>query len=83
MLRHEDLVGDPEGEYRRITEFCGLRASPSFARVMASATERVFTTGGSRPRSDKWKRLHPEAIRRVREEIEPLNARFYDDPEIE
>lgn len=83
QLRHEDLIGDPEDEYDRIREFCGLRPSPSFARVVASATDRQFTTGGSRPRSDKWKRLHAEEIRRVSHLIEPVNNRFYDDPEIE
>lgn len=82
-LRHEDLIADPVSGYRRITEFCGLRQSPSFDRVMDGATDRVFTTGGSRPRSDKWKRLHRDPILRVRDTIESLNARYYDDPELE
>lgn len=83
VLRYEDLIDDPRGGYRHIIEFCDLGASPSFERVMASATERVFTTGGSRPGTDKWKELHRQEILRLRHVIEPLNARFYEDPDVE
>ncbi|MGI9038886.1 MAG: sulfotransferase family protein [Gemmatimonadota bacterium] len=82
-LRHEDLIADPTAGYRRIAEFCDLRASKSFDRVIESATDRLFTTGGSKPRSDKWKRLHYAEIMRVREKIEALNAKYYEDPEID
>lgn len=81
-LRHEDLIADPAEGYRRIAEFCGLRDSPSFNRVIGSATERVFTTGGSAPRHRKWKRLHGEEIGRVKDVIEPVNALFYEDPAV-
>ena len=82
ILRHEDLIADPIAEYQRILDFCELPPSASFDRVMKSATDRVFTTGGSRPREDKWRRLHEEAILRMRNEIEPINALFYERPEI-
>lgn len=75
-LRHEDLVADP-GIYGRILEFCGLPASRHFDSLMARTGERVFTTGGSRPRPDKWKELHRHEIESVRGLFRPLAESFY------
>lgn len=83
QLRHEDLMADPVAGYRRISEFCELLPSANFEKVVADAMHRVFTSGGSAPRSDKWKILHREKILAVREVIESLNDLYYEDPLIE
>jgi hypothetical protein len=82
ILRYEDLIATPSEDYQNIAQFCGLRRSESFGRVVAGATDRVFATGGSRPQSEKWKQLHYTEIMRMRHVIEPLNERYYRDPEV-
>lgn len=82
ILLYENLIATPRDDYRNIEEFCGLRRSESFERIVDGATDRVFTTGGSRPRSEKWKQLHYPEIMRMRHVIEPLNERYYCDPEV-
>jgi hypothetical protein len=37
----------------------------------------VFTTGGSKPRPEKWRTLHEKEIETVRHLITPVNRLFY------
>lgn len=78
-LRHEDLMADPPAAYRKILEFCGLRSSAWFDTVIGRIGRRVFTTGGSAPRPEKWRTLHEEEVESVRHILAPLHAEFYPD----
>ena len=77
LLRHEDLMANPREEYDRIREHCGLRPSRWFDSVISNIRARVFTTGGSAPRREKWRSLHEKEIERVRKELATLNSLFY------
>ena len=77
MLRHEDLMADPNAAYRRIREYCGLRPSGWFDRVIANIRGRVYTTGGSAPRREKWRDMHEREIMSVQTMLDPVNALFY------
>lgn len=79
LLRHEDLIERPHENYRRILEFCELTPSSYFDRaVLGKMRERVYTTGGSAPRRDKWRQMHGAEIESVRHLLAPVNALFYD-----
>lgn len=77
VLRHEELTSRPIEEYRRVLEFCELEPSRYFQRFIDDLESRVFTTGGSPPRDDKWKELHGEEVERVRESFQPLLEELY------
>ena len=77
MLRHEDLMADPRGEYAKIREYCGLRPSPWFDSVISNIRARVFTTGGSAPRREKWRDLHETEIESIQDRLEPVSGMFY------
>lgn len=77
-LRHEDLTSRPMEEYRRVLDFCELEPSPYFQKIIDNLESRVFTTGGSPPRDDKWKDLHGEEVERVRGEFQPLLEELYE-----
>lgn len=83
MLRHERLLADPRTEYSRILEFCQLPPSRSFDRVIGDISSRIFTTGGTSPRPDKWRSLHGDEIESVRAEFEPLKRELYGEVEAE
>jgi hypothetical protein len=78
LVRHEDLIADPQSNYGRIMEFCELRDSPYFRTVVQRANEKKYTTGGSAPKQEKWRSLHAEEIERVRERLEPVNRLYYE-----
>lgn len=77
LLRHEDLMDHPAEEYRRILEFCRLEPARYFERIVARIRARVFTTGGSQPRPEKWRDMHEAEITEVRPILEPVNRLFY------
>lgn len=76
-VRHEDLLVRPHVEYEAIREFCELSPSKYFTAQLDSMQRRVYTTGGSAPRPDKWKDLHYTEIQSIRPLLEPLNKQFY------
>jgi hypothetical protein len=76
LLRHEDLMTDPQAGYRRIVDFCELGDSPYFWSQIGKIRRRVFTTGGSAPRPDKWRDLHEQEIESVRDRLRPVNDLF-------
>jgi Sulfotransferase family len=78
LLRHEELMADPPAGYRCVMDFCQLRDSPFFWSQIAKIRGRVFTTGGSAPRREKWRDLHGAEIESVRHLLQPINALFYD-----
>lgn len=77
LVKHEDLVGDPASEYSRILDFCGLRESGFFDSVISRANSRAYTTGGSAPSKEKWRKLHEVEIERIRDRLTPTNELFY------
>lgn len=77
LLRHEDVMADPENQYREILRFCELDESRFFSRQISRIGNRVFTTGGSQPRREKWRELHGAEITSVLPLIEPVNRLFY------
>ena len=82
LVRHEDLVSNPVAGYGRLRAFLHLSASAHWQQdVVQRLNERVITRGGSAPEPGKWKRLHGEAVRKVRNWIEPVNRNFYDGDE--
>jgi len=53
-LRYEDFVADPEAEFRRIGEFCGLEVDPAQVFDMAAdAIEPTHSVWGNPMRFDK------------------------------
>lgn len=76
-LRHEDVMDDPKTNYRRILDFAELPASRHLDRILARIKTRVFTTGGSAPRENKWRDLHGPEIERIQPLLRPLNDQFY------
>lgn len=77
LLRHEDLMKDPVNCYGRILEYCEIPDSTYFKSVVNRIGQRVFTTGGSAPREQKWRDLHGDAIERIQPLLAPVNALFY------
>jgi hypothetical protein len=77
MARHEDLLAKPQLEYEKIQDFCELPPSKYFMAQLDSLTKRVYTTGGSAPRPEKWKDLHYTEITSILPLLEPLNKQFY------
>lgn len=77
LLRHEDLMADPKAAYHKIRDYCGLGSSTWFDRVIANIRARVYTTGGSAPRREKWRDMHEREILSVQGMLEPVNALFY------
>jgi hypothetical protein len=77
LLRHEDLMKDPAQWYARILEYCELPESRYFKSVVDRVGQRVFTTGGSLPREQKWRDLHGDAVERIRPLLGPINSLFY------
>jgi hypothetical protein len=78
LVRHEEIMARPAEEYARVLEFCELPRSGYFDRVIGEITSRVFTTGGSRPRSEKWRTMHEKEIESVRDQLTPVNRLFYE-----
>jgi hypothetical protein len=79
LLKHEELVADPVAWYSRILEFCELPTSHYFDWEVSQLPRRIYTTGGSAPRKDKWKELHGPEIEAVHHLLSPVNALFYTD----
>ena len=79
LLKHEELLSDPASWYTRIREFCDLPPSAYFDWEVSQLPRRVYTTGGSAPRRDKWKEMHGAEIESVRHLLAPINALFYPD----
>lgn len=77
FLRHEDVMEDPPRHYRTILDFCELSSSPAFDMEIRAIGRRVYTTGGSTPKKDKWRELHGAEIESVRGMLAPLHQRFY------
>lgn len=77
FVRHEDVLSDPRAEYARIMDFCELDSSPHFFRLIDGIDKRVFTTGGSTPRREKWRDLHGAELASVKHLIDPMNIRLY------
>lgn len=71
-LQHEALLAEPSKHYREILKFCELPESRHFDSLLERISERVFTTRGSRPQTDKWKRLHRNEIESVRPFFKPF-----------
>lgn len=77
LLRHEEMIEAPQVTYRTILQFCELNSYPSFDRLLANLGSRLFTTGGSPPKKNKWQDLHPLEIDSIRHLIDPINRQFY------
>jgi hypothetical protein len=77
LLRHEELMSNPREEYRKVLAFCDLPASAHLDRLLGKIQARVFTTGGSKPRPDKWRALHEKEILSVSDRIDAVNQLFY------
>lgn len=77
LVRHEEAVKNPATTYQRVLEFTELPASGHLNRLLATQDRRVFTHGGSPPKSDKWRKLHGVEIERVRHMFEPLVRELY------
>lgn len=78
LLKHEDLMAAPAEGYCRILEFCELPASRYLEKLLSAMPNRVYTTGGSSPRPQKWMQLHRAEIESVLHTIAPVNALFYE-----
>ena len=68
-----DLVG---ASMRSISYYTG-QADPIEGRYTGGSTP--LTTGGSAPRTNKWKALHGAEIASVQDLLAPVNALFYKD----
>lgn len=79
FLRHEDIMENPVQNYKDILEYCELRSSNYFNDQIKNIDKRIFTTGGSAPKKEKWKELHYTEIESVRYMFEPLLKQFYPD----
>jgi hypothetical protein len=79
MAKHEDLMLDPQNQYDRILNFCQLPPSQYFKTVIANTKNRIFTSGGSKPKPQKWRKLHYQEIMSIRPMIAPVMAKFYHD----
>ena len=77
LLRHEDLMTSPREEYGRILQFCELPASGYLDSLLEKIRGRVYTTGGSKPRPDKWREMHETEILSVGDRIDAVNPLFY------
>jgi len=77
MVHHEDVIAHPRTMYRKILEFCDLPPSAYFRRQIGNIGSRVYTTGGSAPQRDKWRKLHQAEIESVQHMLKPLNEQFY------
>jgi hypothetical protein len=77
LFRHEEVMAEPERAYEELRDFCELPRSDYYASVVRRIRERVFTTGGSRPRKEKWRELHGAEVESVRHLLEPLQAQLY------
>jgi hypothetical protein len=80
LLRHEEVMANPQQQYRDILRFCELRESDFFAELLRRIETRVYTTGGSKPRREKWRELHGSEITSVLPQIESVNRLFYPAP---
>jgi hypothetical protein len=80
LFRHEQLMAHPQQEYDRVRQFCGLPPSPYFQSIIGKIEARVFTTGGSKPRLEKWREIHEKEIESVRGMLEPVNTMFEQEP---
>ncbi len=79
LARHEDLTADPASGYARVLQFCELPSSHYLDGELRQLSNRMYTTGGSAPRKDKWKEIHGREIESVQHLIAPVNALFYND----
>lgn len=77
LVRHEDAIADPQAIYAKVIEFCELAPSPFFDSLVANSDRRVFTHGGSPPRSGKWQQLNGPEVQSVRHMFQPLMDRIY------
>jgi hypothetical protein len=80
MVRHETAMTRPQETYQEIREFCELPESEHYDRLVAEASERVFTHGGSTPRRGKWRELHEAEVESVRPMFQPLMDELYPEP---
>lgn len=78
LLKHEDLMARPAEQYRHILDFCDLPPSRYLETLLSAMPKRVYTTGGSKPKPQKWKQLHQTEIESVRDKIEAVNRIFYE-----
>ena len=76
IVRHEELLAAPAEGYAALLGFLELPPSPYLSQLVLSSGERVFTTGGSAPKPDKWKTLHPREIERIQPLLAPIHARL-------
>ena len=81
-VRHEEATADPTNTYKKILEFCELPPSHHFDDQLAELDQRVFTHGGTKPRSEKWKALHEREVESVRHIFQPLMDDFYPREEV-
>lgn len=81
LLRHEDAVANPRETYAHVLEFCELAPSPFLDSLLTTLNRRVFTHGGSAPRSGKWHDLHGREVESVRYMFQALMDEFYPDLE--
>ena len=77
IIRHEDIMSDPIKYYKKILAFCELPFSKHFMEVISNINKRVYTTGGSKPKKNKWKELHFQEINSVKSLIKPVMDIFY------
>ena len=79
LLRHEDMIKNPQERYEQLRQYCQLPSSAFFNSIISRIKNRIFTTGGSKPRAEKWRDLHFKEIESVKHIIEPVNKKFYGD----
>lgn len=74
VVSYRQLYRQPEPTHERLQLFCGLSASRYWeTNVVSRVSERIFTSGGTEPAEEKWRRKNEEAILDLREPIESMN----------
>jgi len=82
LIRHEEAMAAPIRSYEAIRAYCNLPQAEHFTNIVRQIGDRVFTTGGSRPRKEKWREMHGTEIESIRHLFEPLHRQLYGPPRV-
>jgi len=77
FISHEYLIENPLEGYKTILDFCELEDSKYFQKIINKIDKRIYTTRGTKPMREKWKKLHYKEIQSVRHIFEPLYHELY------
>jgi hypothetical protein len=75
-VAYEALVGDPEGEVRRLYEGLGIGFTPEAERFAAGLRTNVSRTALSAPQREKWREQNPDAIERILPTVADVERRL-------